>query len=100
MRDLFTLPKFEPRPTPSLVMVFDYIISIPLLVFWGSGAWLVFEFLRGSRVLALVLFPFWAFAVTWASLALHRAGRVRVSVSAVTTTLLLTASWIAVTSIN
>ena len=94
MPSLFPPSKFIPRKTPTWVLWFrGGVVTVPLFAFWGSGAWLVFQFLHGNRTVALGLFPLWLAVVGYAMLVLHRAGLVRISISVITTGVLLVAIW-------
>ena len=85
IKQFFYLEPFDAQETPAIVRWFEHIVVVPLMAFWASGAYIVFEFLRGNRLLASLLFPFWALAVVVASTALHRAGHARIGLSLGTT---------------
>jgi len=92
IKQLFSLEPFDVQETPAIVRWFEHIVVVPLMAFWASGAYIVFEFLRGNRLLASLLFPFWALAVVVASTALHRAGHARIGLSLGTTIVALLAT--------
>jgi hypothetical protein len=92
IEQLFSLEPFDAQETPRLIRLFEHIVVVPLVAFWASGAYVIFEFLRGNRLLAGVLFPFWAIAVVGASAALHRAGHARIGLSLGTTFVVLLAT--------
>jgi hypothetical protein len=84
-----TLETFEPRKTPLFfVVISDFFVAV-LLLFWGSGAWLLSQLMRHRPMPAAILFLVWVILAGLAFLALHRSGRVRLWISITTTALVL-----------
>ena len=92
IEQFFSLEPFDAQETPAIVRWFEHIVVVPLMAFWASGAYIVFEFLRDNRLLASLLFPFWALAVVVASTAHHRAGHAGIGLSLGTTIVALLAT--------
>jgi len=84
---------FQPKPTPVAFSLFSEFFVAVLLAFWVSGGWLAVRLYGGpNRLVAGLLTPLWLVLALWAFVALHRAGKVRLSVSLITTIVALTAA--------
>jgi hypothetical protein len=84
------IQEFKPQATNGVWrLIGDYVV-VALLVVWAAGGWIEMQLILGpSRQMAGVAAPIWVAIVAWVFLALHKAGRVRLSVSIASTLLVL-----------
>lgn len=91
LRRLFSVSKFEARPTPAIVFWADALVMAPALIIWGSVVVITFGVLAGSWWVILAI-PIWAVAFFQISRYLHRTGRLRIDVAVYSTATVMLAT--------
>jgi len=75
-------------------------ITLALAAVWGSGAWIIYQILRGNLLVGLIFASIWVPLVLVISIKLHKRGQARLIISLVTTILFLAAvAWFCVSSV-
>ena len=91
LRRLFSVSRFEARPTPEIVFWADVLVMAPALIIWGSVFFITLGVLAG-RWWVIVAIPIWAITFRKVARYLHLTGRLRIEVGVYSTATVILAT--------